>query len=230
MLRRDPDAAMKATERTDPPEPEGSWIDVSVPIRSGMVIWPGNPGVDVERTQSLERGDPCTLTRLSLGAHSGTHVDAPVHFIAGGSGVDRVPLGKLIGPAFVLDLGDVDHVRAEHLGRVDVPRGGRLLFKTGNSKRWKETGFFSRYAYLSLEAAEVLVKRGIGTVGIDYLSIGDAAHGGETHRVLLEANVCVIEGLDLSSIDEGWHDFACLPIRVEGSDGAPARAILRRRR
>jgi arylformamidase len=208
---------------------EGPWLDVTVPIRSGMVHWPGNPGIEVEQTQRLERGDPSTVSRLSLGAHTGTHVDAPVHFIVGGAGVDQVPLDKLVGPAFVVDLGDVECVRLDHVERLDLGPGGRVLFKTGNSKRWQDSEFHAEYASLSLEAATALVKRGIGTVGIDYLSIGDRTHGASTHRVLLEANVCIVEGLNLSAVDPGWYDFVCLPLRVQGSDGAPARAILRRR-
>jgi arylformamidase len=217
-------------QRLAPNPSEEPWIDVSVPIRGGMVHWPGDPEVEIVQTKHLERGDPATVSRLSLGVHSGTHVDAPVHFILGAAGVDRVPLDRLIGPARVLDLGEIEGIRSAHLEPVEIQPGDRILFKTRNSRHWDEERFRSDYTYLSLEAAEHLVERGASTVGTDYLSIGDMDHGAETHRVLLTAGVCILEGLDLSRIEAGWYDLVALPLRLEGIDGAPARVVLRRRR
>src|SRR5262245_37728236 len=156
---------------------EEPWIDASVPIRGGMVHWPDNPEVEIVQTQHLERGDPATVSRLSLGVHTGTHMDAPVHFILGAAGIDRVPLDRLIGPARVLDLGEIDCIRPDHLDPAAIRTGDRVLFKTGNSAHWNETRFRSEYAYLSLDAANHLAERGVWTVGIDYLSIGDMDRG-----------------------------------------------------
>ncbi|WP_433932955.1 cyclase family protein [Sorangium cellulosum] len=206
------------------------WVDVSVPIRDGMVHWPDNPAVEIVQTQHLERGDPATVSRLSLGVHTGTHVDAPAQFLRRGAGIDRIPLDRLIGPARVLDLGETNRIRPDHLAQIEIHPGDRVLFKTRNSRFWGDSRFRADYTYLSLDAARHLVERGIWTVGLDYLSIGDMDHGAETHRVLLAAGVCVIEGLDLSGVERGAYDLVGLPIRLEGLDGAPARIVLRRRR
>ncbi len=207
---------------------EEPWIDVSVPIRHGMLHWPDNPPVVVTQPQHLERGDDATVSCVSLGVHTGTHVDAPVHFIAGAAGVDSVALERLIGPARVVDLGDVDAIRPSHLEPLEVRPRERLLFKTRNSTLWRSPGFRADYTYVSLEAARWLVERGVWTVGVDYLSVAGMEHGVETHRALLGADVCIIEGLDLSRIEAGAYDLVCLPLRLEGLDGAPARVVLRR--
>jgi arylformamidase len=208
---------------------ENPWIDVSVPIRSGMVCWPGNPEVEIVQTEHLERGDPATVSRVSLGVHTGTHVDAPAHFILGGAGAESLPIDRLIGPARVLDVGEADHVRPAHLEPAGLRPGDRVLLKTRNSRHWGEDRFRSDYTYLSLDAAHHLVERGVWAVGIDYLSIGDMNRGAETHRVLFAAGICILEGLDLSRVEAGWYDLVALPIRLEGLDGAPARVALRRR-
>jgi arylformamidase len=205
-----------------------AWIDVTVPIRDGMVHFPGDPEIVVTQTAHLERGDDATVSKLSLGVHTGTHVDAPVHFILDGAGVDRVPLERLMGPARVIELGDVDRIGPSDLDVFDVGPGERLLFKTKNSRRWAEDRFRADYVCLSPPAARLLAERGVWTIGIDYLSIGGMDSGVETHRALLEAGVCIIEGLDLSSVESGSYDLVCLPLRLEGLDGAPARVILRR--
>jgi arylformamidase len=157
-------------------------------------------------------------------------VDGPVHFLLHGAGVDAIPLDRLIGPARVLDLGETDSIRLDHLESAELRAGERVLFKTGNSQHWGEKRFRSDYTYLSSDAARYLVERGVWTVGIDYLSIGDMHCGAETHRILLGAGVCIIEGLDLSRIEEGLYDLICLPMRLEGLDGAPARVVMRRHR
>jgi arylformamidase len=205
-----------------------SWIDVSVPIRSGMVHWPDNPPIELVRTEDLEKGDPATVSQLTLGVHSGTHVDAPVHFLAGGAGVDTLPLEALIGKARVVSIDDPHAIGADELRALEPRRGERLLFRTRNSPHaWKSTGFAKDYVYLSLQGAQVLVARGVATVGIDYLSIAGMSEGVGTHRALLEAGICVIEGLDLSAVQPGDYEMLCLPIRLKGADGAPARVVLR---
>jgi len=206
---------------------EEPWIDVTVPIRRGMVHWPDNPPIDVAQTHLLEQGDDAMVSRISLGVHSGTHVDAPVHFIEGGSGVDSVRLDRLMGLARLVDFGEVDRIEPSHLEPLDVRPRERLLLKTRNSRHWDETKFRRDFIHLSTAAARFLVARGVWTIGIDYLSVGGMETGAETHRVLLAKDVCIIEGLDLSGASPGLYDLVCLPLRLEGLDGAPARVVLR---
>jgi arylformamidase len=204
------------------------WIDVTVPIRAGMFHWPGNPEIAVTQTEHLRRGDPATVSFLSLGVHTGTHVDAPVHFILDGAGVESIGMDRLIGPARVLDLGDVARIEPRHLEGQGIGAGDRILFKTRNSRYWTERHFRPDYTSLSMEGAEWLVGRSVRTVGIDYLSIASMNTAPETHRPLLAAGVGIIEGLDLSRVGPGLYDLICLPLRLEGLDGAPARVILRK--
>jgi len=211
-------------------ESDGSWVDVTVPIRGGMLHWPGNPEVVVTQTEHLQRGDAATVSLVSLGVHTGTHVDAPVHFIVDGAGVDSIRLDRLIGPARVLELGEVARIRRGDLEAQDIHTGDRILFKTRNSRYCQEgvNDFRSDYTALAPDAAVWLAERGVRTVGIDYLSVGAADSGAETHRPLLAAGICIIEGLDLSRVGPGLYDLICLPLRLEGLDGAPARVVLRR--
>jgi len=205
-----------------------SWIDVTVPIQNGMFCWPGNPEVVVTHTEHLRNGDVATVSKLSLGVHTGTHVDAPVHFILDGAGIDSIPLDRLIGPARVLDLTEVTQIRSRDVDGQDLRAGDRVLFKTRNSQHWRARQFRSDFTSLAPEAARWLAERGVWTIGIDYLSIGSMDLGPETHRPLLAAGVCIIEGLDLSRVEPGRYDLICLPLRLEGLDGAPARVVLRR--
>jgi arylformamidase len=196
-------------------------IDVSVPIRPGMVVWEGDPPVSFAPASSLEAGDPANVTTLALGSHSGTHVDAPLHFLAGGSGVDELPLEALVGPALVLDLMSVEgDVRA---GDLDFPDGvERLLLKTANSRLWGPDEFVADHVAIAPDAARLLVDRGVTLVGIDYLSVGSP----ETHRILLGAGVVALESLDLRTVDPGGYQLVALPLRLVGLDGAPARVVL----
>jgi arylformamidase len=213
-----------------PPSPGNSptWIDVSVPVRSGMVHWPDNPPIELVRIMDVGKGDPATVSRLSLGVHSGTHVDAPVHFLVDGAGVDAIPLDHLLGEARVVEMGDGPSIGAAQLRAVDPRPGERLLFKTRNSSRcWKADRFVPDFVHLSLEAAALLAERRVRTVGIDYLSIAGMEEGVPTHLALLEKGICIIEGLDLSSVEPGSYEMICLPLRLAGADGAPARVVLR---
>lgn len=207
---------------------EAGWVDVTVPIHDGMVHWPGDPDVRVERFLELERGDAATVSRLAMSAHSGTHVDAPAHFVRGGTGVDLLPLGGLVGPARVVHLPDAVTIGAREVEAAAPSRGERLLLRTRNSERcWNREDFAHDYTYVTLDGARRLVERGVRTVGVDYLSVGGGELGPEIHRTLLEAGVCVIEGLDLSRVPAGPCDLLCLPLRIRGGDGAPARVLLR---
>lgn len=207
------------------------WLDVTVPIHDGMLHWPGDPEVRVVKVLDLERGDKATVSRLDLGAHTGTHVDAPVHFIAGAAGIDAIPPANLIGPVRVIHVPDAPAITARDVDAAEVKPGERILFKTRNSRQpWGSSPFMPDYTYVAMDGARRLVERGVRTVGVDYLSVGGGDQGPAIHRVLLERGVCVIEGLDLSRIDPGPYDLLCLPLRLRGGDGAPARVMLRPRR
>jgi arylformamidase len=206
-----------------------NWIDISVPLRSGMPHWPDNPPVKIERLFEIERGAAANVSVMSMGAHTGTHMDGLLHFIRDGKPLDQMPLDAAIGPCRVLEVSDKVCIRPEHLEPHQIKAGERILFKTLNSVRsWKTDEFDEDFVYISKEAAQHLVDHQVQTVGVDYLSVGGFKRDGvETHMILLGAGVWVIEGLNLSQIQPGHYELICLPVRVQNSDGAPARAILR---
>jgi arylformamidase len=196
-------------------------IDISVPVRTGMVTYPGDPEVRLERVKAIADGESANLSKLDLGVHSGTHVDAPLHFIDGADGADELPLDVLNGPCEVVEAAALDE---SAVGAV--PEGAeRVLFKTPNSELWAQNAFPETFERLDGAAARALVERGVRLVGVDYLSVGDE----DVHRVLLGAGVVPVEGLDLRGVEPGSYELHCLPLRLVGSDGAPARAILVRR-
>lgn len=206
------------------------WIDISVTLRTGMVHWPGDRPFLIERTQDLSRGDDMNISAISLGSHSGTHIDAPLHFIPAGKSVPEMPFDAVIGPARVLEIADPESVKPEELAPHDIRSGERILFKTRNSERcWKTDSFVEDFVYISLGAAHFLAEKGVRAVGIDYLSVGAyGKNGGETHRILLESGAWIIESLDLSGVEPGEYELICLPLKVLNSEGAPARAVLRK--
>ncbi len=205
------------------------WIDVSVPLRNGMVHWPGDPPFEIERVHDMKRGDSSNLSRIHMGAHSGTHMDAPLHFIANGSSIDKIPLGVTVGRARVIEICDPESIEPQELKQHRIRRGERILFKTRNSRDvWRTDSFVKDFVFISKEAARFLARRKVALVGVDYLSVGSFKRdGAETHRALLEAGIWIIEGLELSHVKEGKYDLICLPLKLNGGDGAPARAILR---
>jgi arylformamidase len=205
------------------------WIDVSVPVKTGMACWPGDDGVQVERVLDMAKGEPANVSRVAMGAHTGTHVDAPLHFLAKGSDLDDLPLTAVVGQARVIEIQDPVSVKAEDLRAHRIRRGQRILFKTRNSAYcWASDSFVTDYVYISPEAASFLAQRGVRAVGIDYLSVGAfEGDGAETHRALLAAGIWLIEGLNLSRVEPGTYDLICLPLKIAGAEGAPARAILR---
>jgi arylformamidase len=198
--------------------------DISVPIRAGMIIYEGNPDVSLKRVESIADGAHANVSRLELGVHTGTHVDAPLHFLEGGPGSESLQLESLIGSAAVVDAASADRdLDAETFMGLDIPFGAeRVLLKTSNGRLWERNSFSRDFVRLSGSGARYVIERGIAVIGIDYLSIGDE----EAHRELLSAGVIAIEGLDLRNVDAGLYQLICLPIRLEGSDGAPARAVL----
>jgi arylformamidase len=201
-----------------------SLIDVTVPIRDGMPVYDRNPGVSLDRARSIAEGDTVNISRLELGVHTGTHVDAPVHFIEGGPGADAILPDVLIGEAHVIDATRLDHdIDARALDTLDLPAGGeRLIFKTRNSELWSQDAFTRDFIRFVESGARRLVDAGVRLVGIDYLSIGDA----DAHLVLLGSGVVPIEGLDLRGVTAGRYRLYCLPLKLVGADGAPARVLL----
>jgi arylformamidase len=207
---------------------DGSWIDVSVPLRQGMPHWPGDPEVVIERFAALGSAG-ANVTRIAMSAHTGTHVDAPLHYVGNGAAVDAAPVEALVGRARVIAIEDPRTITVAELRARRIRRGERVLFRTGNSERcWRRDGFCPDFVAVSPKAARFLGERGVRTVGVDYLSVGGPGpEGDETHRILLEAGVWVIEGLDLSAAPAGRYELLCLPLRLAGADGAPCRALLR---
>lgn len=205
------------------------WIDISVPLKNGMAHWPGDPTVNISRVRDLEKGDTVNLSTISMGAHSGTHVDAPLHFINGGEGVDEIPLETLVGRARVIEIRDTESIKPDELKEHHIRPGERILFKTFNSSHaWQSDKFVEDFVFISDSAARFLVERKVRAVGIDYLSVGSYKHGGsEVHKILLAGGVWIIEGLDLSPVVPGNYELICLPLKLVQGDGAPARAILR---
>jgi arylformamidase len=204
--------------------------DISIPINPGMLVWPGDPPLVLERISSMDAGAHDNVSRLECSVHTGTHVDAPHHFLNDGRTVEALPLDVLTGPVQVIRVSDdVDLITAEILERSRVNAGTlRLLLKTRNSRLWASSvGEFVRdFVGVSEDGAEWLVRKGVKLVGIDYLSIAPFKHGTPTHRALLEPGVVILEGLDLRFVSPGTYTLYCLPLNLVGSDGAPARAIL----
>ena len=207
--------------------------DVSVPLSAATPTYPGDPGIEIRDWLSIAAGDSANVTLLHFGAHSGTHVDAPAHFIEGGSKVSSLPLSSLIGKAEVIEVPPDVAVINEAFVLANCAAGSeRVLFKTRNSSFWKEpkSGFRSDYTYLDQAAAAHLVKLQIKLVGIDYLSIERfKSETFETHLMLLRNDIVVLEGLDLSEVPAGTYELICLPLKIAGGqgDGAPARTVLR---
>jgi arylformamidase len=206
-----------------------NWIDVSVPLKSGMAHWPGDIDISVSRVSNMEEGDVCNVSRLQMGAHTGTHMDAPLHFVNRAVSIDRMPLEATVGEARVIEIDTPVAIERADLERFQIEPGERILIKTRNSSRcWETDEFIEDYVYISEDGAKYLVERGVRTVGIDYLSVaGYFKDLVETHVALLQAGIWIIEGLDLRQIPPGRYDLVCLPLKLMGADGAPARAILK---
>jgi arylformamidase len=203
--------------------------DITLTISPEMIVWPGDPPVNVKRISSIDSGDNANVSQISMSCHTGTHVDAPDHFLNNGKTVENLSLDLLVGRAYVLHLPDVSLITASVLMDADIPpRTRRLLFKTRNSDFWAKGNkeFQTDFVGLSVDAAELLVDRNVKVVGIDYLSIAPYKQGKPVHTILLDAGVVVIEGLDLSRVSQGRYTLHCLPLKLGGVDGAPTRAIL----
>jgi arylformamidase len=201
--------------------------DITTPIYAGMPVYEGDPPVEISLIQSIKRGDSCNVSRLLMGAHTGTHVDAANHFIDDTGGVDEIPFDTLIGPVRVIDLSGIEAISADTLAGVNLGGVDRLLFKTSNSRLWNDEGFRKDSAYLTGDAAERLVEAGVKLVGMDYLSIEKfGAAPATAHLALLGAGVVILEGINLSEVEAGEYGLICLPLPIKGCDGSPCRAVL----
>ncbi len=206
------------------------WMDVSVPVFEGMVHWPGDPAFAFEWFLELgKNSSPCNVSRLSLGTHTGTHMDAPLHFIRNGRTIDQLPLDATIGPARIIPIKDRESIKPAELKPFRLRKGERILFQTRNSTRsWKLKKFDEDFVFISKEAAAYIADKEIRTVGVDYLSVGGFRKDGvETHQALLGAGIWVIEGLNLAKAKPGRCELLCLPLKIIGAEGAPARAVIR---
>ncbi|HEX9616711.1 MAG TPA: cyclase family protein [Anaerolineales bacterium] len=203
--------------------------DISLSISPDLPTWPGDPPIVLERVDKIEEGANNNVSRLDMSVHTGTHVDAPFHFLPDGKTVEQLKLNQLTGRVYVLNLPDADLITEAVLEKAQIPpRTRRVLFKTRNSEYWarQERSFQTEFVALSPDGAHYLVQRGVKLVGVDYLSVAPYKQSKLTHEILLKAGVVVVEGLDLSEVSQGRYTLFCLPLKLVGSDGAPARAIL----
>jgi arylformamidase len=203
--------------------------DITLTISSQLPIWPGDPQVVIERVEKIEDGANANVSRMEISVHTGTHVDAPFHFLKDGSTVENISLKILTGRAYVLALPEVDVIDAAVLQAAEIPpRTRRLLFKTRNSQYWADKAgeFQTDFVGISADGAKYLVDRGVKLVGVDYLSVAPYKESRPTHEILLQAGTVLVEGLDLSRVSQGRYTLYCLPLKLAASDGAPARAIL----
>ena len=204
-------------------------IDISVPISPDLPVWPGDPPVELERIANIAEGANANVSRLACGVHVGTHVDAPVHFVEGAASIESLPLDRLLGRAYVAEFSEIKVIDDSALDSANLPAEvSRLLIKTQNSAFWSESPGSFQEDFIAIDArgAQWLTEHGIQTVGVDYLSVAPFGDSVPTHTILLQAGVVIIEGLDLSGVDSGWYSLYCLPLKLVGSDGSPARAVL----
>lgn len=204
------------------------YFDVTLPIRDGMPVYPGDPAVVVRPHCAIADGAPFNVSVVTLGSHTGTHIDAPRHFIDGAEGVDQIAPEILAGPARVIEVPTAGDIEAQALRGIAGTSCRRLLLKTRNSSRPLADRFAPGYAALTAGAARFLAATGLGLVGLDGPS-ADPSHATKypAHRTLLQAGVVILEGLELAAVPAGEYELLCLPLRLSGADGAPARVLLR---
>ena len=206
-----------------------NWIDISLTIHPGMPYWPDNPAVEIEPSQCLAHGDVCNVSKLTIGTHTGTHVDGINHFIKGGMGIDKMPLDATIGKARVIEIKDPKQITVAEIEPHDIQEGERILFKTRNSDRALTTDkFLEDFVHISTDAANYLAEKKVRTVGVDYLSVGGyQGNVVEVHHALLGSGIWAIEGLNFARVEPGEYELICLPIKLKDGDGGLARAILK---
>ena len=214
------------------PLPTGGWLDVTKPVRSEMVVWPGQPRTERYRLSSVDEGKSSNVSALKMSVHSGTHMDAPLHFLKDGPDITAAPFEAMFGPVRVAEIDGAmitqSGLEAYEARTETLKPGERLFCKTANSSRdWLTEPFDEQYVAVDAEAARFLAGRGVRVVGVDYLSVAPFGNTVDTHRTLLQAGVWVIEGLDLREVGEGRYDMVALPLKLVGSDASPLRVLLR---
>ncbi|HDD55082.1 MAG TPA: cyclase family protein [Chloroflexi bacterium] len=205
--------------------------DISLTIAEDLPVWPGDPKIELKKISQIDNGEEANVTHLSACVHIGTHVDAPDHFLGNGETVENLSLDLLVGPALVVEVPVEGQITAMDLQSITIPEGTkRLLIKTANSQIWAEglKEFKEDFIAIEADAAEYLVNQGVEVVGVDYLSVAPFADPAPTHQILLKAGTLIIEGLNLSEIVPGEYTLYCLPLKIKGSDGAPARVLLQK--
>lgn len=205
------------------------FIDISVPLHPNLPVWPGTQGVKISAVMDMNRGDEANVSRLDIDVHSGTHIDAPKHFLKNGDTTERIPIHQTVGPCQVVDMRGQTAITADLLQQANIPNGTKkLLFKTDNSEKWRDFShtFDENFCALTLDAAHWVVEKGIELVGIDYHSIQLFHDSMETHIILLQAKVVILEGLNLLEVAPGSYRLICLPLKVIGVEGISARAVL----
>lgn len=206
-----------------------NWIDISISLQEGMVQWPGDPLFSLQKDCTI-KNEQVNVSSVSICLHTGTHVDAPLHYLESGADISSLDLEKLIGDARVIEINNPQWITTEELLQHNIKTGERVLFKTKNSAiDWATKPFLENFVALTNEAAVYLSETGIKLVGIDYISISGVHNASPVHQALLAASITIVEGLNLSSIEAGNYDLICLPIKVKNADGAPARVILRKK-
>ena len=202
-------------------------FDISIGIDENLPLWPGDPELRLHWAANIEQGDLVNLTELSMSIHTGTHIDAPLHFLPNGKPIDSLSLNVFVGEAQVVAIPqDVNLITVDILQDVCEINAARILFKTKNSQLWETSKFQQDYVALEASAAQWLVDQGVQLVGIDYLSIAPFKDPAPTHEILLSNDVVIVESLDLRSVEPGLYTLICLPLKLVGREAAPARAIL----
>lgn len=204
--------------------------DITLTISPDIVVWPEDPPVEITRASRIEDGEEANVTRINMSVHTGTHIDAPYHFIREGQTVENIDINLLTGRVYVLHLPDADLITLDMVENSPIPpRTKRVLFRTRNSDHWasgEHRTFDTEYVALSPEAADYLIGRGVKLIGVDYLSVAPFNDVVTTHQILLGSGIVIVEGLNLSEVSQGRYTLYCLPLKIAGADGAPARAIL----
>jgi arylformamidase len=215
------------------------WIDITLPLGNDMPIYPGNDPAkggpfrypSFNRIFDGEKGHGVTMTQMEMNTHDGTHIDAPLHFVRGGSTIDKMPLDTTVGPCRVIEIKNSESITAAELEPYDIQPGDRILFKTNNSPRvYEKRAEAVDYVYVSVKAAHYLVEKKVRLVGIDYLTVGNDKTPGdnkEVHDTLLGAGIYIIEGINMDGVEPGKYELICLPLKLKNGDGCPCRAILR---
>jgi arylformamidase len=203
------------------------YYDISLNLSPETVRWVAAPPLEFVERRRINRGDETNASAVTMSVHSGTHVDAPFHFISDGATIDALPLERFIGPALVHAVDAERYVTEEHVNAIDLGSATRVLFKTRNSGLLRKPAYDADFVAFSLGAARALVNRGVSLVGLDYLSVAHADEQVPVHRAFLDHGVILLEGIDLSEIEPGRYELICFPLRLRGSDGAPCRAVLR---